>query len=305
MRTGIAEAELNVPHVYGAFDADRIAAFDDRLLLDPAFRTALLRHHTPTGFTELAAELADRLVRPPYFVVLRGLTFDPNDVLFSLLTASLGTPVRPPDPTYRVVRELRPRESSRSQRWGVLTEWLHTDSTNWPVPHEVTLMQCRAADQAGEGNSLVLPLDAALRVAVGHFGAGVIDRLRGVALPWALDSAFGAGTTWAPALDGSGVRWQLYRLDEAVTRDGASVPVDELEFLGLLDQLWRDSDAVREFALAENDTLIINNRCTIHARRPVRDEAGSRRAMVHSKVDLSDDRSGYVGLAEFLGSHAY
>ncbi|MEW2353736.1 TauD/TfdA family dioxygenase [Spirillospora sp. NPDC029432] len=262
------------------------------------------RHGPPPDVLDgLAAEIRARLRRPPYFTVLRGLDFDPEDVLFSALSARVGRLLQPyPDPGFLTVRPLRPRDSSRAEGWGVLTEHLHTDSTNWPACHDATLMLCTRPDQRGEGLSLVLPLDDAVREIRTRLGAAAIDRLREEPLPWAIDPGLGGGVVRAPALSGDGMRWQLFRVAQAVERDGARCAApDTMDFLRRVDAALAGSGSVRRFPLAAGDLLIIANRFVLHAREPITDAAGSVRELRHAKVDIP----GYRPRAhELIGSRS-
>ncbi|QUQ68805.1 hypothetical protein [Kutzneria sp. CA-103260] len=265
----------------------------ERMLLDAEFRTALVSSvlARSEAFTELGGELVRRLRRYPYYAVLRGMHFDPDNILFGVVACLVGKPVQPyPDPTFAVLRELRPSAASTSAGWGVLTEFLHSDSTNWPAPNDVTVMLCRKPDQASEGTSLVLPLDDAIEElnTTRGLGTAAVERLRTQPLPWAIDPDLGGGTTWAPALAGNDIRWQLYRIAEARDRDGALLDDDTFDFAGTVDAALANSRRTHEFMLGEDDVLVINNKRLLHGRRGIADPVGSRRVLVHCKVDFDD-----------------
>jgi hypothetical protein len=287
------EAELTWPEDLGELLDGIPEPVSDRVLLDPGYCDHLARvsDALSDGFGGLAAEVRERLWRPPFFVVLRGLTFDPGDLLFAILASRIGRLLEPhPDPTFTVFRRLTPGRSTRTADWGVLTEWLHTDSTNWRIPHDITMMLCQKPDQSGEGASLVLPLDDALTEIDASLGRGVIDRLRDEAYPWAVDTTLGGGVVWAPVLSQSGIRWQPFRNAEAAWRDGSECGPQTMGFLRAVDEVMRESRLLREFALAENDLMVINNRYVMHARRAVPEAGRSERVLVHCKANATGPR---------------
>lgn len=296
-------SELQWPDDLGRHVTGLDRDFADRSILDDDFRAHLARRtdELDPEFAELAEQLRDRLHRPPFYVVLRGLRFHPDNVLLAVLASRVGRPVQPyPDPSYAVIRKLRPCNSSRTPEWGVLTEWLHTDSTNWWIPHDYTMMLCQQHDQRGAGSSLVLPLDDALAAIADALGQGAIDRLRSEPLPWAIAEEFGGGVSWTPALLDRGIRWQLFRVDEAVRRDAAKCTRSLLDFLSEVDHALHGSARLREFNLLQNDLLIVNNRYTLHGRRPIPNPAESERVLVHCKVNTTEPDDVGPGLASCL-----
>ena len=286
MTSGAGVAELRWPHDLGAlldgFDHDE----PDDAVLDEASRAGLVRRTGDLSgeFAELAAGIRARLCRPPYFTVVRGLTFGPSDVLLRVLAVHLGSPVQPYTyPGGRVVRELRPGDAARSDRWGVFTEWLHTDSANWHQPHDVTMMLCRRPDQNGAGNSLVLPADDAVAAVEEALGAAALRRLYDQPLDWPVDEHLGGGAVRQPVFGRDGVRWQVHRLDG--TPPAPRLPESTMDFLCSVDRVFLDSPRLWEFPLAADDLLIINNHLTLHARRPIPAAEDSRRSLLHCKVN--------------------
>jgi hypothetical protein len=286
MTSDAGVAEVHWPHDLGDLLAELDFDEPDHALLDERFCADLVRHTdaVSTEFAELRAEIRARLCRPPYFTVVRGLTFGDSDALFRVLAVHLGLPVQPyPNPEHRVVRELRPGDASHSPRWGVLTEWLHTDSTNWQRPNDVTMMLCRRPDHHGAGNSLILPADDAAVTVEEALGAHALRRLYAEPLNWPVADELGGGAARQPVFGEHGIRWQLYRIDDAPAT--LRCPETTMDFLREVDRVLLDSPRLREFPLSANDLLIINNRMTLHARRPIPDAAGSRRVLVHCKVN--------------------
>ena len=286
MTGGAGVAELRWPHDLGGLLGGFDLAEPDHALLDESFRAGLVRRTDAisTEFAELAEEIRARMRRPPFFTVVRGLTFDHADVLLRVLAVHLGRPVQPyPNPGFRVVRELRPGEASRSPRWGVLTEWLHTDSSNWRRPNDITMMLCRRPDQNGDGDSLVLPADDAAATIQQALGEEALRRLYAEPLDWPIADDLGGGAVRQPVFGAHGVRWQLYRIDDAPAT--LRCPDVTMDFLREVDRAFLASPRLREFPLAADEMLIINNRMTLHARRSIPAAADSRRSLIHCKVN--------------------
>jgi hypothetical protein len=129
----------------------------------------------------------------------------------------------------------------------------------------------------------VLPADDAVAEIAAVLGAEALRRLSTEQLSWPIAGQLGGGAVEQPVLGEHGMRWQLYRIEEAPA--GLRCPESTVDFLRDVDRVMRDSARVREFALTADDLLVINNRMTLHARRTVPDAAGSRRVLVHCKVD--------------------
>jgi Taurine catabolism dioxygenase TauD, TfdA family len=291
MPTALHDAEVTWSRDLGRFLGETVTTITDRALLDDSYCDHLTRSFDDHAddLDGLTAAIHERLFRPPFFAVVRGLTFEPGDLLLAVLASRVGRLIEPySDPRFAVIRRLTPAGASRAEGFGVLTEWLHTDSTNWPAPHDITLMLCERPDQNGEGASLVLPIDDAITEIEESLGPAAIDRLRTQRLPWAVDEGLGGGIVWEPVLSDSGIRWQLFRNVDAARRNGAACDPETLEFLREVDRAMRESDRLREFRLARNELLIINNRRTLHARRPVTRPERSERVLVHCKAVFRD-----------------
>ncbi|GAA4140919.1 TauD/TfdA family dioxygenase [Actinomadura keratinilytica] len=286
-----ADAVLRWPQDLGHSTVQDDASFDDRALLAPdGARSVAAAHGLPLDAIDaLAAQIRARLRRPPYYTVVRGVGFGSGALLFGVLAGRIGRLAHPyPDPSYTATRILRPRESARMQGWGVLTEWLHTDSANWPAPNDVTMLQCVEPDQSGGGVSLLLSLDDALEEIKDRLGIAAVDRLSGEVLPWAIDDGLGGGELRAVPLTQEGLRWQPFRVATAVERYGSALPHrDTMEFIRMVDTVMLSSARLHRFFLRKDDLLVVNNRRALHARDAVPDPARSRRRVRHCKVDLT------------------
>jgi len=261
----------------------------DQALLNPGYRRELTAAALANScrLVDLMADLRKRLLNPPYYVVVRGLSFDPGNVLLATIASLLGEPLQPyPSERFTVLRELRPSAVSQAPGWGVLTEWLHTDSTNWHVPHDVTLMLCRHPDEGNHGISLVLPANDAVATLHESLGSSAVSRLRDTFLPWAIDPALGGGIVWEPALTDLGVRWQLFRVVTAAETEGVSLAPSLLAFLQLVDATLSQSACIQQYLLQEHELMLINNRMALHARGAILDPDSSERVLVHCKLNL-------------------
>ncbi|MEU6034132.1 TauD/TfdA family dioxygenase [Actinomadura sp. NPDC047616] len=291
MATERADAVLRWSQDLGNLTVRDDDSFDDRALLAPdGARSVAAAHGLPLDAIDaLATQIRVRLRRPPYYTVVRGVGFGSGALLFGVLAGRIGRPAHPyPNPYYTVTRILRPRESARAQGWGVLTEWLHTDSANWPTPNDITMMLCVEPDQSGEGVSLLLPLDDAVEEVGDRLGIGAVDRLGDEVLPWAVDEGLGGGELRAVPLTQDGIRWQPFRVAHAVERYGSDLPHgDTMEFLRMVDTVMLTSTRLHRFRLERDDLLIVNNRRVLHAREAVGDPGRSGRRIRHCKVNLT------------------
>lgn len=235
----------------------------------------------------LRSEILSALCRPPYCLVLHGLVppMTPRDAI-QAVSQCLGVIELPyPNPEFSLIRELRPAGSPARPGWGVLTEHLHTDSTNWPEPHDVTLLLCAHADTDGHGRSLLLPFEHVVEAVREAAGPAGLDRLRNVQLPWAIDADLGGGVIYASALRDDAIRWQLYRVAEALARLGRPCEGPLWETIARADEVMNSEGLAYSLRLDSGDLLIVNNKLALHARTSV-PTPNSARLMLHSKVSL-------------------
>jgi hypothetical protein len=205
--------------------------------------------------------------------------------MLGALIALLGQPAMPySDANFALMRELRSAARISDATGTDLAEYLHTDSTNWSRPHDLSLLLCRSPDINGGGASRVLGIDAMIADIASSAGPCAVRDLRRMPLPWAIDPGLGGGTEWQPAFGRFGVRWQKYRNEEAVLeRERVHIHQGLRDAIAAVDEIVNTSSRCGEFLLDVGDVLIVHNRRALHARTAV--TCGSQRDVVHAKVN--------------------
>ena len=96
--------------------------------------------------------------------VLRGLPCEDPEKLVVVLSLGLGEMLEPYRQEWsRVIRRIRP-STERVLDGYVLNEFLHTDSTDWREPNDLTVLYCVQPDDRGGGISRLLSAEAILQL---------------------------------------------------------------------------------------------------------------------------------------------
>ena len=138
--------------------AERLPLYDNREFYSPDLQTHVrecVREACPEDFDRLAREVRERIARPPYCVLVRGLRFDEGNRLFVAVNRAFGELVARPyeKPRAQLVHYIQPATDIRSARGGHESERLHTDAADWETPVEIISMVCVRADRGGGGRA--------------------------------------------------------------------------------------------------------------------------------------------------------
>lgn len=241
----------------------------------------LLRHAVPE-WDNVLAEVRRCLSAPPHFAIIRGLPVDPAVPVLLGALAGLADPVEPYHTEWsRLVRRIRvDRADTVQPGYGALDEALHTDSSDWPDPNELTCLLCLRPDAAGGGATRLLPREALVQTLNEH-APGIAELLERTAVPWAVAEDLGGGVV-RRAILGGGVRWLRYGVDAGIKADG--VPAEVREAIATLHDVVEHHAPVVEFDLASGDLLVVNNRQCLHARTAVANPLTSDRELLRIKA---------------------
>jgi hypothetical protein len=233
----------------------------------------------------------ERLRRAPHWALVKG--FPPQFARSFLvgLTAALGTlEVCHANPGPRAVREVRPATDTRFASAGVLNESLHTDSSDWPNPNDLTCLFCVRPDQFGGGATRLLSIEdlfSALRRS--DSGAAALSFLQNTKVPWRGAPEFGGDIFEDFVFQGSRLRWMRLVIQEKI---GGSL---EKTLRAALDEVERAIEGFpkcEHFFMQSGDLLIVDNKRCLHARASVPFEEQSQRLVLRTKIRLHEAETG-------------
>ena len=268
--------------------AERLPLYDNREFYSPDLQTHVrerVREACPEGFDRLVQDVKERMARPPYCVLVRGLRFDEGNRLFVAVNRAFGELVARPyeKPRAQLVHYIQPATDIRSARGGHESERLHTDAADWETPVEIISMVCVRADRGGGGRSRVLDVDAAREEVAHRLGAATLALLESEPVPWRLADYVGGGLKWRTVLSPSSVCWRRYTINLALEDEGAQLSDEMSDALDAFEETISRTERTTEFLMREGELLFSDNRRTVHARTPIT-EGASDRLMIRSWI---------------------
>ncbi len=271
--------------------AERLPTYDNKEFYSPALQALVLtgvREDCREGFDWLVAQVRERMARPPYCALVRGLSFDEGNRLFVAVNRAFGELVAPPyqKPRAQLVHYVQPATDIASARGGRESERLHTDTADWETPVEIISMVCVRADGGGGGRSRVLDVDAVRDEVESRLGAETLGLLTSESVPWQLAPYCGGGLKWRTVLADSGMCWRRYTIDLALEREGARLSGEMLASLDAFERVIAETTRTVEFLMREGELLFTDNHRTVHARTPIAGVA-SDRLMLRSWIRTS------------------
>lgn len=253
-----------------------------------------IRNACQDDFDELLLSMKTRIQDPPYSLLIRGLTFDSNYRLFVALNRAFGLMVARPyeenTPRAQLIHHIEPH-TDKNTGGGVnslhkLTEKLHTDCADRPVPVRFVSMQCVHPDATGQGRSRVLDsIGFRAKMQEAPLDRDMISALEGQAVPWQIIDFLGGGVSWAPILKGDCIRWRRYTIDAALKGRNIELPEYMIKILDHVDALLIQNDHhVFDFLLASGDFLIMDNHRCLHSRSAI-NNSNTQRLMLRAWVE--------------------
>lgn len=221
------------------------------------------------------AGLFHRLSHTPYSVIIRNIPESFSLTCLAGISASLGRVTEPLGINKgQILKEIRP-SLDKTSHGKALNESLHTDSTDWPIPNDITALLCVRPDSAGGGQTKLTTIDDILWAAQHLLPKKDQKWLTDHPLTWNMSSCFDEKTIQAPIIEHGMIRWMEYT---TAPRNKA-----EKSFIQrILSMIEAETKSLR-LELQASDLLLINNRKCLHARTSVDDE-NSDRVLVRAKI---------------------
>ena len=251
-----------------------------------------LRVSCPDEFDTLEQLITRGLQQAPYAVLIKGLKFDRHYRLFVALNRAFGKMVaRPFDektPRAQLIHHVEPQTdiSSSKQTGSKLSEKLHIDGADRPIPIRYLSMLCVRADPKGQGCSRLLDINGFKKVlSDGALTTKQMVLLQQHALPWQLADYFGGGVCWRTILTQTGINWRRYTLNATLANEKITLSSEMLTTLDRVDCLIeQDNPHEISFLMSSEDFLLMDNQRCLHARSPIT-TSDSNRLMLRGWVE--------------------
>lgn len=260
---------------------------DDRLRSGDTQRRLVDHFHDAAGdaFIDLVHAIQSIVARSPYMALVRGLPTGHASTLLAAISAALGDTVEPYQQTWsKVVRSITPG-TERLVGARALNEFLHTDGTDWRRPNDATCLFCVRCDQAGQGRSRLLDIDA-LEDSLSTDAGDLLERLEREAVPWRIADELGGGVVWEPVLRAGeplGIRWLRYTVEQACAAEAVDDRVPALA--RRFEEQVEHCPAVIDLLLEPGDCCVLDNARTLHARTHIDDLGTSQRLLLRTKIN--------------------
>jgi hypothetical protein len=235
----------------------------------------------PSEFDTLIAEIQLCLNRRPYIAWLKGLDIDDRALVMILVSLALGQITRPAG-TNAKAQIFNSTEQVVIKLTHTL-DWLHTDSTNWLNPNDLTILCCLQPDQFGGGQSIILDVDSIHAEIKQHKTMNRI--LTTSQFPWFVTIGDDVKTIYDFILnERNELRWYRKNIDVAVRLGEGKISKEEREVVVKFENLVENSKQQLVFGLENNDILIMNNRKCLHGRTEVKYVSQTERKVIRTRV---------------------
>src|SRR5437764_79332 len=247
--------------------AESLPPYDNREFYSTAVQDFVLdsvRKESADGFDELIGQVRARITRWPFYVLIRGLSFDEGNKVFVAINRAFGELVARPyeKPRAQLVHYIQPATDLLSSQGGHESERLHTDTADWEPPVELISMVCVRADYKGGGRSRILDVNTIRDEVRRQLGSATLQRLESEPVPWQLAPYLGGGLKWRPVLTGTSVCWRRYTINLALECEQVSLTNEMLATLDAFENVIAGTDRTIDFLMGEGELLFSDNRRT-------------------------------------------
>jgi hypothetical protein len=273
--------------------AQKLPRYTDEQFRDSRTQSALTRGFSlgVPGWDEWVDVVARRFAEDGV-VLVRGLSFDPENRLLIGVLASLGQVTGEGNPNLRAVYDLLPIE--RPPDTPDFELFFHTGSYFRARPHELLALLCVRPGSAGGGGSRLAVVDAVLSTMRQQGNEAAIDLLLRTPVLFRRPIRKGRGYFEAPILapiDGQvgrvQVRFERRRVLRGARGREGGYSAALLAAIAAFEAAAYTPGTFVEYALQANELLIIDNRRVLHARTEVVGGAASDRHLKRVKAFLA------------------
>lgn len=231
----------------------------------------------------IVAAIRQNLEKRPHYAVLSGLKIDSRVLVLIVMSLALGQIVRPAG--VEADAEINSSAENVVMKNFHPFARLHTDSTNWDVPNDVTCLACIRPDQDGGGKSIIMDVEAVLEELEHEPSLSALVRREDI--PWTIPQDDGVIAKYFPILDEENrLRWYRKNIEVALDWAGGQLAPEVTELVGKFENLLEHSEKKHIFGLEANEILFINNRKSLHARTQVKNQYSTERKFLRTRLYL-------------------
>ncbi len=233
-----------------------------------------IRQGCKDGFGWLTESIRTRIQLAPYCVVVKGLSFDHGYALLVALNRAFGRLVArhydQTTPRAQLIHHIQPGTDKIAGSGKLkLSEFLHVDGAERPIPFRYLSMLCIRPDAHGGGRSALLDIDAVRKLVSESDDRSLLHFVQEQQVPWLLGDYVGGGVAWSPILQPDKLRWRRYTIDDALELPDVSLSDMMLRQLDAFEALVANAEDKIEFSMGAQELLIIDNWRCLHARTPI------------------------------------
>jgi len=228
-------------------------------------------------------------IRDHNFVIVKGLPFDENNRFFISLMSCIGQPIKYNSRLPVFIREVSPRDGPKP-----FENFPHTDSPHWPIPNDLTALQCIRKDHGGGGLSRIVPVDDVLDKLHNDGFDNIIKKFRETKIPFLLDRDFGDEGKHFQCVfkqekhNGNyHTMLRFCRKDTLDCLEKLKVDIDNetLENLIIFEKAAEDLGQKAQFMVEEGDLLIFDNKRALHSKTTTSSNSDRFLKKIKSNID--------------------
>lgn len=225
------------------------------------------------------------------FAIVRNLTPCDHDFFMLAFASFLGTPLKHGLGRDRVILNIKPKNSDRD-----FEAFPHTDSANWIVPNDLTLLYCIENDQNKKGITNFFPIDDVLTQLRKDHHEEIIKQISSDESLFYLDPSFGGnGYQKKPILTNKKINGENFAnirfagpyMLEIIEKYNLKVDQKSLEIVDFVEKTILKSNKIN-FLLEKGDLLIFHNKRLLHQRETP--SKNSTRSLKKMKINVLQEK---------------
>ena len=225
------------------------------------------------------------------FTIIKNLTPCDHDYFMLAFASFLGTPLKHGLGRNRVILNIKPKNSDKD-----FEALPHTDSANWSVPNDLTLLYCIENDQNKKGKTNFFPVDDVLTQLRKDHYEEVITQISSDEFLFYLDPSFGGrGYQKQPILTNKKINGENFAnfrfaspyMLEIIEKYDLKIDQKSLETVDFVEKTIQKSNKIN-FLLEKGDFVIFHNNRLLHQRETP--SKNSTRSLKKMKINVSNEK---------------
>lgn len=269
-----------------------ISEFDENVLYNFSAQKILAKKvsHVWKG-VDRCLNLVNNMLRDRGYALIHNVPYEQSGKLSISFCALLGNVVEPFRlPHTKLLKSVRANDGLDS-----IVINPHTDSTDWPKPNDVTILECIESDINCEGKTRVVAIKDVINLMHMQHMDDIIEVLCSKPIPFEISNTFGGGVQYFNILSkGSSsedykVRYIKENIESCIEKYGLHPPPDIIAAVATLTKIIQEKGWYGEALLKSGDLLLFDNLRVLHWRTPL--PPSSNRYLRRIKLDLHTTRN--------------